>query len=194
MRAAGAGELAVVQSLLDAGISADVVDGGITALCEASKYAQPEVVELLLERGARIDATAAAHGRAPLAAACTAVFNMKDRESVVRLLLAGGAPTEQRDGDGRTLSEVLEWFKAVATEREEFEALSRFEALEVLLNEARYAPDGAGYCVAHAEFLHTRAQQQHVGDSRESSYGAAVGGRCGAARARGAVLKASLGV
>lgn len=159
VRAARIGELNVVQSLLDAGISVDVVDVGGTALCEASEYAQPEMVELLLERGARIDAAGAAHGRAPLAAACTTVFNMEDRESVVHLLLAGGAPTEQRDGDGRALSEVLEWFKAVATERDEFEALSRFEALEVLLNEARYAPDGAGYCVAHAEFLHTRAQQ-----------------------------------
>ena len=70
--------------------------GGITALHVAARYGQAEVVDLLLEAGARADAPTKAEVTPLMIAA------WQGHLAIVKALLAKGAPVASADSDGQT--------------------------------------------------------------------------------------------
>jgi len=98
MRAAELGEMALLDIALrnDADIHAVDPQSGRTALHLAAAGGHAEVVEVLANLGAEIDATDP-NGRTPLALAAE-----NGREEVVKLLLAFEADLQHVDGTGRT--------------------------------------------------------------------------------------------
>ena len=104
--------LDVVAALLDLRADPNIVcEGGESALSEAAYYASPEMVTLLLERGARINPT---HGaKSPLC--CAIESHSPNRNTIVRMLLEHGA--DPNTGALRT---------AVASEK--------VEAMQILLD------------------------------------------------------------
>lgn len=120
----------IVKLLLDYGARADATSGsGNTLLIEAATYGTVEILELLISRGADINAPTDSAGWNPLMAAITcnrpdlARFLIlkgaridrvpsgsplflneaveRKMDEVARLLIAKGAPVNQRDGDGK---------------------------------------------------------------------------------------------
>lgn len=108
--AAEAGQTAVLQALLDAGVKADAPYRGGTALHAAVANSHLRAAELMLERGANPD-TADADGYTPLMHAA-----MNGDAPMVKLLLKHGAdPAAQTAQDGRDAASM--------THSEEVEAL-----------------------------------------------------------------------
>lgn len=95
---AGAGKVVEIRSMLDRGVdpNARISDGYITALHRAVEQNQLEVIQLLIEKGADINAETA-YGTTPLVLAATA-----GREDAVRLLHAHGAALDHRTKSGST--------------------------------------------------------------------------------------------
>jgi uncharacterized protein len=98
--AATVGDLATLQALLDQDadlVRARSVDDG-TALHFAAFFGQPEAAQLLMDRGAPIDAVASTFGDVqPLHSAVAA-----DNDETARALLAAGADPNARQGGGFT--------------------------------------------------------------------------------------------
>ena len=89
-RAAGAGDVAKVKELLDAGVDVNAANTyGGTALAFACDRGQTEVVNLLLERGADVNAKDRFYGATPLSWAVE-----RGHVEIVRALLAKGATGE----------------------------------------------------------------------------------------------------
>jgi hypothetical protein len=89
-RAAGAGDVAKVKELLDAGVDVNAANTyGGTALAFACDRGQTEVVNLLLERGADVNAKDRFYGASPLSWAVE-----RGHVEIVRALLAKGATGE----------------------------------------------------------------------------------------------------
>ena len=101
--AAKSGKLEAVQRLLSEGVDVNIygstigVDFGCTALFWAAKHNHKEVVQLLLEKDAYIDA-GAGMGGAPLHIAA-----YEGHSEIVELLISEGANTEAKTGDGETV-------------------------------------------------------------------------------------------
>lgn len=102
VRAAGAGDLVLVQLLLEAGADPNEpcgCAGGESPLWAATVTGSADVVAYLLGAGAEPDATTFG-GTAPLH-----VARQRGRDDLAALLLAAGADAEQRDAGGRTPDE-----------------------------------------------------------------------------------------
>ena len=97
------GDVAAAGKLLEG--SPDLVSTqgvhGLSPLYFAAMGDNPEMVELLLQRGA--DVNAGAPGGAPIHAAA-----MRGRSEIVRRLLAAGADASARDYEGRNARQVAE--------------------------------------------------------------------------------------
>lgn len=95
---AGSGKVAEIRSMLDQGVdpNARTSTGSITALHRAVEQNQLDVIQLLIERGADINAETS-DGTTPLVLAAT-----MGRESVIRLLHAHGAALDHRTQSGST--------------------------------------------------------------------------------------------
>lgn len=96
-----------VKALLEgSGLSADLPYddyGGETLLIHAASFGQTRTVKILLDMGAKVDATDKGGGTALLAAACEcAAIDMPSTLESMRLLLSAGANVEARDKDGAT--------------------------------------------------------------------------------------------
>ncbi|MHB1142055.1 MAG: ankyrin repeat domain-containing protein [Sulfuricaulis sp.] len=100
---AGAGKVAEIRSMLDRGANPDarISDGHITALHRAVEQNQLEVIQLLIERGADINAETS-YGITPLVLAATT-----GRESAVRLLHAHGASLDHKTQSGNTALNLI---------------------------------------------------------------------------------------
>ncbi len=96
-QAIAAGDLAYVQERIGEGVRLDTRnDKGTTPLMFAAHYAQPEIVEALLDAGAEVNArNAAGLSALHLAAGCGSV-------PTVKLLLAHGADMQARSTQGDT--------------------------------------------------------------------------------------------
>jgi ankyrin repeat protein len=94
--AAARGYVAVVEALLDAGAPLDERERGLTPLMVTSLDGQTQVIELLLSRGADVNATVAP-GRTPLMLAAK-----YGNPAAVRILLAHGANVNARPVDEGT--------------------------------------------------------------------------------------------
>ena len=94
-RAAENGRAAVLQLLLEHGLSADATAGSSTLLCAAAQNAAVSTTTLLLQKGAKPDMPDA-EGTPPLIHAVQA-----ESAPVVRLLLQAGANPAACDADGR---------------------------------------------------------------------------------------------
>jgi RNA polymerase sigma factor (sigma-70 family) len=106
VRAAGAGDVPLVRSLLDAGADPDGAcgcAGAETPVWAATVAGAAGVVAELLARGAQPDA-AAFRGATPLHVAA-----QRGRHDIARLLRAAGAGADLRDAAGRTPSD---WMRA----------------------------------------------------------------------------------
>jgi hypothetical protein len=86
--AAGEGHTGVVQSMLDQGLGADERFRGDPVLVRAASEGQPAVVKLLLQRGARVDATNTSGATALHAA------ERAGHQGIVRILREAGAKAE----------------------------------------------------------------------------------------------------
>jgi ankyrin repeat protein len=128
VKAAGAGVTELISVLLEVGTQPSALGtSGTTPVHAASKREHAEIVALLLEAGADVNARDSSNWRTPLQEA-----SRKGQEEVVSLLLDGGAEVDAKDGWGRTprgealqkghlsVVELLE--AAGATEAEEGEA------------------------------------------------------------------------
>jgi ankyrin repeat protein len=100
--AAKRGKVKQVRAALSKGVDIEAKDDefGSTSLIWATYYGHKGVVELLLERGAKVDATNK-EGRSALIFAAGI-----NRPEVAVLLLGGGANPGLKDGEGRT---ALDW-------------------------------------------------------------------------------------
>ncbi len=96
IKAARSGNLSYIQEGIEAGLNIDKRQKGVRALTEASKYGQFEVVQLLLENGADVDA-ANKKGSTPLMLA-----SERGRVDVVRLLLQYDADIFVENEKGNT--------------------------------------------------------------------------------------------
>src|SRR5690606_30354286 len=99
MRAAGAGQLAVVEALLAAGARPDKRDAaGSTALLSATASGRIEVVRVLLAAGADPEVTSPAlAGRTPL------MWSLGNgNTAMAQVLLDGGADVDARTSYGAT--------------------------------------------------------------------------------------------
>jgi ankyrin repeat protein len=86
----------VAAMLLDAGATLSIPDAnGFTALHRAAFTGAGEMAELLLARGADVNAQSVKHRKTPLILAA-----MKDDSAMVTRLWARGADVEMRDSDG----------------------------------------------------------------------------------------------
>ncbi|CAE8718637.1 unnamed protein product [Polarella glacialis] len=99
VRCAGRGDLAGVRQLLDSGMDANIQDDlGVTALHCAAKKGHGEMVRLLLERRAEVDARAMNwKGETPVHYSCK-----YGHTRVLGLLLRFGANPAIRTQEGRT--------------------------------------------------------------------------------------------
>ncbi len=93
--AAAAGKVACLELLLDAGVSVDARYAGNTLLNAAAQNGMTDTMQLLLRRGADVNA-ADDDGMTPLMNAA-----MVDRSAPTRLLLEYGAERGLRDASGR---------------------------------------------------------------------------------------------
>jgi len=101
--AAKFGDLNVVRALLDLGVPVDAADGnGITMLARAALGNDVDLARLLLDRGADVNQIDT-RGMTPLLWAANVDFG---DDAMVRLLLAAGARTDARTGDGLTALEL----------------------------------------------------------------------------------------
>ncbi len=96
------GDLAAVKALLDAGADVNERDQlGATPLLDAAWYGNEQIVRLLVEGGARVDATHDEGGSTPLDYAV-----LRGNEAIVHLLLERGAKSKKAlhtaAGHGRT--------------------------------------------------------------------------------------------
>jgi hypothetical protein len=138
-RAASAGDVARVRELLAAGADVNAANAyGGTARAFASKKGPLEVVKLLLEKGANIEAKDTFYGSTPLQWAAT-----KGHPEIARELLAKGAQGEAEllaqaaaGGDAALVKVVLDRGKVAPT------------ALSEALAAAEAAPEGRGKEVA----------------------------------------------
>lgn len=97
-RVTSEGEIVPLKYFLEAGFSPDVRDAkGVPLLCLAVRNEHRGVVELLLERGADIDAVSLDRGNTPLMDA-VAVRNLE----LVQLLIDAGARLDIQSRDGQT--------------------------------------------------------------------------------------------
>jgi ankyrin repeat protein len=99
IHAAGDGRLDLVTALIKGGANINVRDSGndgATALCVASRWGHIEIVKVLLNHGAAVNA-ASDLGITPLLEAAE-----NGNAHIVRLLLNAGADTEHRDDDNQT--------------------------------------------------------------------------------------------
>ena len=88
-----------MQALLDAGVDLNVRgDGGFTPLHLAAQQGSSAVAELLVARGAMVDAEDD-YGKTPLA---VAVLNYRDRGDMPSFLLAHGADPYHANHSGKT--------------------------------------------------------------------------------------------
>ncbi|MET1078871.1 MAG: ankyrin repeat domain-containing protein [Pseudomonas sp.] len=92
LKAAAAGRIATLQTLLEAGIAIDFADRmpGRTALIEATIAGQTDTVEFLLKQGANPDCTDAATGSTPLSWAA-----MQGYVEIIDLLLTANAQVDK---------------------------------------------------------------------------------------------------
>lgn len=94
--AAQNGNLQQVQSLLDSGFNPNTANPhGVTGLLRAVMFNHAEIAKLLISRGARITT---AHGLPTLLGLAAQKGNME----IATLLLAQGAPVDERDNMGVT--------------------------------------------------------------------------------------------
>lgn len=100
-RAASQGQAAKVQDLLAQGANPDFQVSGWTALLAAANDGHSDIVSLLLEAGADVDAQEPGGGWSALHFAA-----YSGHEAVVELLLDAGAPLEQTNQAGQTAIDV----------------------------------------------------------------------------------------
>jgi ankyrin repeat protein len=96
VKAAQKGNVDAVRSLLESDVDPDAAHQGLTALHIAVGQGQTEMVELLLEKGANVDARQQAQATPLHIAASTG------NEAIVRLLLAREPEVNAQDHKGRT--------------------------------------------------------------------------------------------
>ncbi|HTN26238.1 MAG TPA: ankyrin repeat domain-containing protein [Burkholderiales bacterium] len=103
MHACSAGRAASAQRLLEAGARVEVADPktGVTPLMLACERNSPELVQLLLERKAAVNASDA-DGRSVLVRSVANALGGTTSLDVIRLLLDAGADSETRDTDSLT--------------------------------------------------------------------------------------------
>ncbi len=107
-----------VKALLEgSGLSVDLPYddyGGETLLIHAASFGQTRTVKMLLDMGAKVDATDKGGGTALLAAACEcAAIDMPDTLESMQLLLSAGANVESRTKAGDTpLMAAAGWGRA----------------------------------------------------------------------------------
>jgi ankyrin repeat protein len=97
IKAAFAGEFPEVKRLLDKGANVNAKrDNGVTALMGASIEGHQEVVELLLAKGADVDAKVYFFGHSSGATACD-LASEKGHKEIVKLLVRAGAFHEEKE-------------------------------------------------------------------------------------------------
>src|SRR5262249_30326745 len=105
--AAGRGDLAAVTDLLAKGADVNAEnDLRATALCSAAEHGYYDVVKLLIDRRADVDAKDMEFGRTPLRNASVHTRDPKEqaaREQIVKLLIEKGAGSE-----GESLMELID--------------------------------------------------------------------------------------
>ncbi len=105
------GRADLVEGLLSAGLAVDERNEfGFTPLMLAASGGQTDVVRLLIERGADVNAVASQNGATPLIACVAALHPGRVYRRIVEMLLKSGASGSLgvRDKSGRT---ALDWAK-----------------------------------------------------------------------------------